>query len=176
MIQWIDNYILILIQEHIVNNILNNVMVFVTTLGNYGAIWIAIAILLLISKEYRKYGWLLIISLLLCGLIGNIILKPTIARVRPFDFNNIFEILIQKPRDYSFPSGHTMSAFAAASILFYMNKNIGRCAYLLAALIAFSRLYLYVHYPSDVLVGLILGVFLSSTVIKVNKIIEINKE
>lgn len=173
-IQGIDNYILILIQEYIVNSILNPIMIFITSLGDYGRVWIAITILLLLEKEYRRYGVLLLISLLLCGLVGNIFLKPIVARIRPFDLNHIYEILINKPIDYSFPSGHTMSSFAAATILFYMNKKVGKCAYVLASFIAFSRLYLYVHYPSDVLVGLILGIFLSLIVIRVNKNIKTN--
>ena len=175
IIQGLDNYILMLIQDYLVNPVLNVVMPIITTLGNGGAIWIAIAILLLINKKYRKYGVLLSISLLLCLLVGNIFLKPTVARIRPFDLNDTIKILIEKPMDYSFPSGHTMSSFAAATILFYMNKKIGSFAYILASRIAFSRLYLYVHFPSDVLTGLIVGVLLSSIVIKVNKNIELKK-
>ena len=82
IIQGLDNYILMLIQDYLVNPVLNVVMPIITTLGNGGAIWIAIAILLLINKKYRKYGVLLSISLLLCLLVGNIFLKPTVARIR----------------------------------------------------------------------------------------------
>ena len=62
------------------------------------------------------------------------------------------------PKDYSFPSGHTQASFAAATALFTGNKKAGICAYVLAALIAFSRLYLYVHFPTDVLAGVVIGI------------------
>ena len=62
------------------------------------------------------------------------------------------------PNSYSFPSGHSSSSFAAATALFIMNKKTGVCAYVLAFLIAFSRLYNYVHFPSDVICGIILGI------------------
>ena len=86
-------------------------------------------------------------------------MKPLIARTRPFDANNLKDILLIKaPKDYSFPSGHTMASFAAATVLIYMNRKVGIVAMVLAVLIAFSRLYLYVHYPSDVFAGMIFGI------------------
>ena len=96
---------------------------------------------------------------LLCGLIfGNLLLKPLIARVRPYDLREGIELLISKPSDYSFPSGHTLASFEAAVVLMVRErKRFGWAALVLAVLIAFSRLYLYVHYPSDVLGGILLG-------------------
>lgn len=95
-------------------------------------------------------------------IINNLILKNLIARIRPYEIINGLVPLIEKPTDYSFPSGHTGSSFAAACILYRkLPKRFGIPALLLAMLIGFSRLYLGVHYPSDVLFGIISGVGIS---------------
>lgn len=130
----------------------------ITHLGAGGILWIAVAAALLCVRKYRKNGCMLAVSLLLCLLIGNLLLKPLIGRVRPYDVNTLIELLIAELSDASFPSGHTMAAFAAATVLLYTNRRFGIPAVILAVLIGFSRLYLYVHYPSDVLAGLLLGV------------------
>lgn len=114
-------------------------------------------------------------ALILCLLIGNLFLKPVVARVRPFDINTAIDILIKKPLDFSFPSGHTMSSFAAATVLIYMDKKIGAISLILATIIGFSRLYLYVHYPSDVVIGLLIGVLLGIISIKLCSIIKYQK-
>lgn len=162
-----DTQILDFIQQHLRNEFLDRIFPFITVLGNEGIIWILIALLFLITKKYRKYGVMLSISLILCLLIGNITLKPLVARIRPYDINTAITLLISKPLDYSFPSGHTLSSFAAAIIIFYTDKRMGIPALILASLIAFSRLYLYVHYPSDILFGIILACIISFSVIKV---------
>lgn len=167
-----DLRILDFIQQHLRNEFLDTIFPIITTLGNGGMIWIVIALLFLISRKYRKYGVMLSISLLMCLLIGNITLKPLIARIRPFDINTAITLIISKPTDYSFPSGHTLSSFAAAIIIFYTDKRMGIPALFLASFIAFSRLYLYVHYPSDILFGIILAFVISVTVIKLYKIRE----
>ena len=141
-------------------------MPIVTSLGNAGIVWIIICVLLLIYKKLRKYGVMMGCALILCLLIRNSFLKPVVARVRPFDINTAIDILIKKPLDFSFPSGHTMSSFAAATVLIYMDKKIGVISLILATIIGFSRLYLYVHYPSDVIVGLFMGVLLGIISIK----------
>ena len=133
----------------------------ITTLGNGGAVWIFIAVVLLCFKKTRAAGLSLSISLIFCLLIGNLTLKPIIARPRPFDADLNLVPLIPPPTDFSFPSGHTLSSFAAATSLTLSFKKRGALAFILAALIAFSRLYLMVHYPSDVLFGIILGIFLA---------------
>lgn len=171
-IQWIDTEILLFIHNNFTSPLMDGFMTKITSIGNAGCIWIVIGLILLLSNKYRKYGLMLWGTLLLCFLIGNLGMKPLIARERPYNFNEAITLLIDAPIDYSFPSGHTMTSFAAAVILYYMNKKIGIAAYVLAAIIAFSRLYLYVHYPSDVLVGLVIGVLISKIVIKVTKIIE----
>lgn len=161
LITQIDFLILNFIQENIKNPVLDKVMVFITSLGNMAIIWIVIGVYLLINKKYRKYGVMIFIALILCLLVGNLTLKPLVARIRPFDVMPLLDgLLIKKPLDFSFPSGHTMCSFAPAVVLCYMNKKIGVCAIILSILIGFSRLYLYVHYPSDVLTGAIIGIFM----------------
>ncbi|MDU4939810.1 MAG: phosphatase PAP2 family protein [Clostridium sp.] len=150
-------------------------MPIVTSLGNAGIVWIIICVLLLTYKKTRKYGVMMGCALILCLLIGNLFLKPVVARVRPFDINTAIDILIKKPLDFSFPSGHTMSSFAAATVLIYMDKKIGVISLILATIIGFSRLYLYVHYPSDVIVGLFMGVLLGIISIKLCSIIKYQK-
>ncbi len=166
-IQNIDNAVLEFIRIHMSSGILDSTMPFITKLGSGAFIWIVAAFVFLASKKYRMDGLLLIVSLLLCGLIGNIILKPLIARIRPFDVNTAIQLLIAKPTDFSFPSGHTMTSFAAATAIFNANSSMGIAAFILAALIAFSRLYLYVHYPSDIIGGMLIGVLISITTIHI---------
>jgi undecaprenyl-diphosphatase len=166
-IQNIDNAVLEFIRVHMSSGILDSTMPFITRLGSGGLVWIAAALFFLASKKYRTDGLLLIISLLLSVLIGDIILKPLIARIRPFDVNTAVQLLIAKPTDFSFPSGHSMSSFAAAVVIFHTNNKMGIAAFILAALIAFSRLYLYVHYPSDIIGGILIGVLISITTINI---------
>ncbi|WP_294342630.1 phosphatase PAP2 family protein [uncultured Clostridium sp.] len=159
IIHSIDNNVLSFIQEHLKNSVMDTIMPVITSLGNSGIVWIVIAAILSSMKKYRKYGVMLALALIITLVIGNITLKPLIARTRPFDANNLKDILLIKaPKDYSFPSGHTMASFAAATVLIYMNRKVGIVAMVLAVLIAFSRLYLYVHYPSDVFAGMIFGI------------------
>ena len=115
------------------------------------------------------------LALVFSLLIGNIILKPSIARVRPFNINTSIQLLITAPVDFSFPSGHAMSSFAAATVIFCYNKRYGIGALILAGLIAFSRLYLYVHFPSDVIIGTIIGILLALAAVKImNKFSSLN--
>lgn len=153
-----DFMILDFIQAHMINPVADKIMIFFTMLGNGGLFWIALTITLLCSKRTRKAGIAATVGLCLCFIIGNLILKPTVARLRPFQIKEGIELLIKAPRDYSFPSGHTLASVTTALIVFFYYKKAG--AFLIAAslLTAFSRLYLYVHFPSDVLAGLILSV------------------
>ena len=122
----------------------------ITKLGNAGIVWILLTIVLLLIPKTRKSGLILI----LC----NGILKPLIARIRPFDVNSAIQLIVAKPHDYSFPSGHTAASFTAVMALYLAGeKKLWKIALVLAVLIAFSRLYLYVHYPTDVLGGIITG-------------------
>lgn len=171
-IQNIDTAILMFIHNNFTSPLLDSFMPAITSIGNAGCIWIVLCLILLLSKRHRKYGFMLAGALILCLLIGNVGLKPLIARERPFNFNDAITLLISTPLDYSFPSGHTMSSFASAAILYYMNKKVGIAAYVLASVIAFSRLYLYVHYPSDVLAGVLIGILIARIVIKITEKID----
>ena len=152
--------ILDFIREHLACPFLDAVMPVITSLANGGIIWIITAALLLIFKKTRKTGFSVALALL-CGLIiGNLLLKNLVGRIRPYDLNEGVEVLIARLSDYSFPSGHTLASFEAATVLMIREKRIGIPTLILAAIIAFSRLYLYVHYPTDVLAGIILGVFI----------------
>lgn len=146
------------IQVHLRSEFGDLVMPFFSALGNGGLVWLVLAASLLILPNYRKTGYAVLIALVLDVLCCNVILKPLIARIRPCDVNTVMQLLISCPSDFSFPSGHTAASFAAASALFFSRKKIWIPAAVLAASIAFSRLYLYVHYPTDVLAGVMIGI------------------
>jgi undecaprenyl-diphosphatase len=158
----IDFGILDFIRNNISNPILDIVMPIITYIGTGGILWIAIALAMMISKKYRKTGFKLALALILELLVCNILLKNVVARTRPFDINTSIDIIIPKPTDFSFPSGHTTASFATAVVLMLSEKKrIWIPTLVLAVLIAFSRLYLYVHFPTDVLGGIILGTVLA---------------
>ncbi len=139
--------------------LLDKILAFITSLGNAGIIWIVLAVVLLILPKTRKTGIIVAAALLMDLILCNLILKNLVARVRPYDVNTAIAILIKKPLDFSFPSGHTAASFAAMTALFLAKmKKAWIAALVLAILIAFSRLYFYVHYPTDVLGGAIVGI------------------
>lgn len=142
------------------NRFFDRFMVYITRHGDAGYVWILIGIMLLFFKSSRLVGVTVFIALLLSVIFGNGLLKNIIKRSRPCWVDKSIELLITNPKDYSFPSGHTMSSFAAATAIFCYNYKYGIVAIVLAGLIGFSRLYLFVHYPSDVIVGSILGTVL----------------
>lgn len=127
-------------------------------LGNGGAIWIAAAIVLLFFRKTRRAGAAMLVAMLIGLLIGNVWLKEWIMRPRPFVTHAELTALLDPGDQWSFPSGHTLSSFAAATALCFFHRKSGALAYVLAILIAFSRLYASVHYPTDVLAGLLLGI------------------
>ncbi|MBP3038868.1 phosphatase PAP2 family protein [Bacillaceae bacterium Marseille-Q3522] len=139
---------------------LDALMPLITKLGNAGAVWIVLALCLLVTRKYRNTGIALFCALVLDVIICNGILKPFVARIRPCDINTTIDLLITRPTDYSFPSGHTAASFAAVSALYFCRRKLWKPALVLALLISFSRLYLYVHYPSDVIAGMLLGAVL----------------
>ena len=145
---------------------LDAVMPIITALGNGGIFWIAASLALMFLPKYRKAGFSMGAALLMGLVICNLILKPLVARIRPYDyqmehFGVVIDLLIATPHDYSFPSGHTIASFEAATALLIHDRKLGIPAMILAVLIAFSRLYLYVHYPTDVIASIILGVGLA---------------
>ena len=173
----IDKEILYFIQEFLRSEFFNRIFCFITSLGNGGFIWIVISIILLISKKTRKVGVLSLCSLLLCYVTNDLIIKKLVARERPFNQFSELIPLIKKPTDFSFPSGHTASSFASAGILFrYLDKKYGILAIVFAGIIAFSRLYVGVHFPSDVIVGIIMGLLSSCIISKLEKSVSLKRK
>ena len=134
-------------------------MVFITRLGDAGIIWIVLSIVLLLIPKTRKSGVVMVAALVVDVILCNIVLKNLVARTRPYDVNTGVHLLVAKLHDYSFPSGHTAASFASVTALYLAGeKKLWKFALVLACLIAISRLYLYVHYPTDVLGGILFGV------------------
>ncbi len=152
------------IQAHLSCGLLDTLMPIITLFGEDGIFWIAVAVLLLIIPKTRKIGLGMGIALLMGLLICNITLKPLVARIRPYDlqaqYGVTINLLVEALHDYSFPSGHTIASFEAATVLLKNSKKMGIPAMILAVLIAFSRLYLYVHYPTDVLFAVVAGILI----------------
>lgn len=159
-LQRVDFAVLEFIQEKLRCGFLDVVMPFMTHLGDKGIIWIVTAVVLLFFKKYRICAVKLLLELLLGVIIGNLIMKNIFERSRPCWLEPIEHMLVAVPKDYSFPSGHTMSSAIAATVLMLRDRRTGIPAVIIALLIAFSRLYLYVHFPTDVLVGAAVGVFI----------------
>lgn len=145
--------------QEIHNPILDQIMIFITTLGDSGIFWIAAGLIFLIPKKTRKMGLQVLLSMLCTFIIGNLILKNVIARPRPFavEPEALNLLIISQPGEYSFPSGHTMNGFTAAFAMFFNDKRFGIPALVLATLIAFSRLYHFVHFPTDIIGGFCVG-------------------
>ena len=150
--------ILDFIKETFTCKALDVFMPFITKFGDHGIFWIALSVFFLIFKKTRKMGLTMGIALLLGYLTGNIFLKNVVARIRPYDLNESVTLLVNRLSDFSFPSGHTLASFEAATAMTFYSKRLGIPALVLATLIALSRLYLYVHYPTDVLAGAALGI------------------
>lgn len=165
VIQQIDWIILDLIKNYFHNPFLDKVMILITSLGNIGFIWVLIASILLMNSKYRKIGLMIICALVLSLILGDGILKHLLKRPRPFIADPGISLIIAKPLSYSFPSGHAASAFAAAGILVRTIKKYKTYMIVLAFLIAFSRVYLLVHYPTDVIGGIVLGLICSQIVL-----------
>ena len=157
----LDRAVLHWIQNTLVCPALDFLMPKLTLLGNAGAIWIFAALALLATKKYRKFGAFLLAGLTVGVLLGNQTLKPLVARPRPCWLDESVRLLIENPTDYSFPSGHTLSSGIGAAVLTKANRKFGLAAIPLAVLIAFSRLYLYVHFPADILAAAALGVVIA---------------
>lgn len=161
------------IQNHLSTAYLNDFFPTITVLGNGGILWIGLTIYFLINKKTRRIGLCMGIALLLDLMLCNVILKPLIARARPFAQAGTMltadQLLISPPGDFSFPSGHTAASFAAAVALYLNDRKKGLWALAVAIVISFSRLYLYVHYPTDVLGGVVVGIlcgYLSTKIVK----------
>ncbi|MCR5619973.1 MAG: phosphatase PAP2 family protein [Lachnospiraceae bacterium] len=155
-----DGQFLIWLQENVRSDVLTPIMKFITHLGDKGLFWILIAIVMLFFKKTRPLGIMAGIALVFSVLINNVLIKPNVGRIRPYEVVDGLKLLIEKQHDPSFPSGHSGASFAAAVVFLVKGpKKIGIPAIIVAALIAFSRLYVGVHYPTDVICGIITGTF-----------------
>ena len=138
--------------------VLDEILCFITKLGNAGGIWIAFCAALFACPKTRRCSLAVGLALILDALLCNAALKPLFARVRPCDVNTAVTLLIPRPADYSFPSGHTAASFAEVAALFFAGEpKLALLTLVLAVLMAFSRMYLYVHYPTDILGGILVG-------------------
>lgn len=164
-----DFSVLAFIREHLSCRAMDIVMKLFTYAGNWGIIWIALTVGLLISKKYRRLGITMAIGLLVCLGVGNLLLKPLIARDRPFIADPAIMLAISPPSGYSFPSGHSFSSFVSASILAKYSRKAAAFAVPTAVLIAFSRLYFCVHFPTDVICGAALGIIAGLTVYRLRR-------
>jgi len=150
------------IQANLQSGFMDKFMPFITIFGDAGIFWMVISALLLVFPKTRKTGLGMAIAMMIGLVVCNITLKPLVARIRPYDlqmqeFGIAIQLLGEKMHDFSFPSGHTIASFEAAVVLLKNSKKMGIPAMILAVLISFSRLYLYVHYPTDVIASIILG-------------------
>ena len=147
------------IQENVRCDALDAILPVITFLGDKGWLFIVFAVILLLLPKTRLWGAKLGTSLLLGLIFGNMLLKNVVARIRPYDVMESVTLLVDKLSDYSFPSGHTMASFEFFTVICFMpiKKVYKVLAGILAFTIAFSRLYLYVHYPTDVLGGIFFG-------------------
>ncbi|WP_245819806.1 phosphatase PAP2 family protein [Dethiosulfatibacter aminovorans] len=156
-------------------------MILATMSGNKGAIWILTALLLLASKKTRKIGVIMSLALIISFAAGEGILKHIIQRPRPYDVFPGVQLLVAKSTAYSFPSGHTTTSFAAFYVLSRYLRTYSCLFGLLACIISFSRLYLFMHYPTDILAGIVLGLSLGKVAIwiyenKLKKLMHLNPD
>lgn len=140
------------------------VKVFNDIVGSKGELWVILGILLLIIPKTRKAGLCVLASYIIAYYIGDGILKDMIARKRPCMIDETVELLVSRPSSYSCPSVHSMLAFASATSIFWYYKKTGIAALVFAGLVGISRMYFFVHFPSDVLFGAALG-FMIGTVV-----------
>lgn len=158
------------------NPVMDGIILALTNImGSYGQIWLIVGVVLCIFKKTRSCGVTVLISYVLVFIVGQYGLKDLIARARPCHLDETVELLVKRPSSFSCPSTHSAWAFAAATSIFLYFRKSGIGVMIVAALIAFSRLYLFVHFPTDVLFGAVLGIALAFITFKVQQLMHIRK-
>jgi len=152
----LDMEVLVWIQENLRSAAGDAVMTFISRSADVSFVWILLSVIFLLDKRTRRMGLLVLMTIPLCYILNDLVLKEIFMTPRPFTANTEYLPLVDAS-GYSFPSGHTSSSFASAVMIFLHNKRAGAAALAYAALVAFSRLYTYVHFPSDVIAGALLG-------------------
>lgn len=155
--------ILLWIQNHLSHPMLDQFFIGITQLGDMGLLWIVIGLIFLFQKKHRSLGLMIILSLVGSLIVTNGLLKNFIMRPRPYSVWSI-DLLIEKNPEYSFPSGHTSAAFAAAWMIYLNKKKLGIYVLVIAILMGLSRIYLFMHYPTDILGGAVIGILIAEGV------------
>lgn len=164
-----DWQILLFIQDHLRNAVFDFIVPIYTSLCEGGILWIAIAVVMLPFKKYRKCGILILAALLLNHIICNEILKDLVARPRPYTLRTDYTPLVEPLKSFSFPSGHSSTSSAAAFMILLHHKKLGIVSMVLAVLMCLSRLYVFVHFPTDVFFGFVVGAICAYSVYLVYK-------
>ncbi len=165
------------IQANLRSGFLDPILKAVTHLGDAGIFWIALAVLFLIFKKTRPLGIVMGVALILDLILCNGIAKPLVNRIRPYALKEAVDgvtgyPLVKAPTDASFPSGHTAASFACVFALLFKKSRLWIPALVLSVLIAFSRLYLYVHFPTDILGGILIGLIVGYLGAKLGTLLE----
>ncbi len=166
-IQTVDFRILDWIQANLRSDAMDTIMQIFSFLAEYGWLWILTAVVCLVLPEKRRLGAAIGLALIIESVVINIFLKNMVCRTRPYDINTSIALIIEPQNDYSFPSGHSAASFAASVAIYRFSKPVGIISLVIAAIISFSRLYLYVHFPSDVLAGIIIGVLAGIAAVRI---------
>lgn len=166
--EW-EFHVLNFFQQYVRNSFLDAVMPIVSFLGRYGIAIIIVFLVALISKKHKRLALRLVVSTALSALCCNLILKPIVNRMRPYELNTTIALIVKPETDSSFPSGHTFFAFSSATVCFMYNKKLGLVMYAYALMMAFSRLYLYVHFPTDVFFGALFGIIVGVIAVKMEQ-------
>lgn len=153
-----EHSVLNYIQDNLHTARMDRVMPVITHLADGGIAWFIVCALLACREKTRMLSFSILVSLAIEALVCNLIIKPAAQRKRPCDLNPDVPLLIRRPTDPSFPSGHTGASFAAVAALYMAHHVLWIPSCILACMIGYSRIYLYVHYPSDVIIGAILGI------------------
>ncbi len=162
----IDVWVFDFLDKFISCDFMDYLMIFFTKITDLGLLWLIPAFILIFYKDKRGYGLLILTSFFTSLILSSVIIKPLVARLRPFIVDTDITLLIPPAIGYSFPSSHTATSFASAMMIYYYNKKLGYLAFIGAFMVGLSRVYLKVHYFSDVIIGGVIGVIVSVIIYK----------